>query len=134
MVYVSLAERLIRIVPADDAARAVTNQQWQSAVDQALGPLAAGALEAALTGLAARCAELLSEPYPPGAGVDAAAAAALSCGLNVFRQFGVCAYVPFLVLFRRAVLGAGTLPKVETPNRQIFVSAFAPGSARPALR
>ncbi len=67
MVYVSLAERLIRIVPADDAARAVTNQQWQSAVDQALGPLAAGALEAALTGLAARCADLLSEPYPPGA-------------------------------------------------------------------
>ena len=68
MVYVSLAERIIRIVPAEDAARAVTNQQWQSAVDQALGPLAAGALEAALTGLAARCAELLSEPYPPGAG------------------------------------------------------------------
>ena len=67
MVYVSLAEHYIRIVPAEDAARAVTNEQWQSAIDEALGPLAAGALEAALTVLAGRCAELLSKSFPPDA-------------------------------------------------------------------
>ena len=66
LVYVSLAEHYIRIVPAEDAARAVPQDQWQSAVDEALGPLAAGALEAALTGLAARAADLLSKPFPPG--------------------------------------------------------------------
>jgi putative membrane protein len=67
MVYVSLAERYIRIVPTEDAARAVSNEQWQIAVDEALRPLAAGALEVALTGLAARCAELLSKSFPPDA-------------------------------------------------------------------
>ena len=67
MVYVSLAEHYIRIVPTEDAARAVSNEQWQIAVDEALGPLAAGALETALTGLAARCAELLSKSFPPDA-------------------------------------------------------------------
>ena len=67
MVYVSLAERYVRIVPAEDAARAVSDEQWQIAVDEALGPLAAGALETALTGLAAHCAELLSKSFPPDA-------------------------------------------------------------------
>jgi len=69
MVYVSLAEHYIRIVPTEDAARAVSNEQWQIAVDEALGPLAAGALETALTGLAARCAELLSNSFPPDPGL-----------------------------------------------------------------
>jgi len=67
MVYVSLAEHYVRIIPTEDAARAVSNEQWQIAVDEALGPLAAGALEAALTGLATRCAELLSKSFPPDA-------------------------------------------------------------------
>jgi putative membrane protein len=67
MVYVSLAERYVRIVPAEDAARAVSDEQWQIAVDEALGPLAAGALETALTGLAAHCAELLCKSFPPDA-------------------------------------------------------------------
>lgn len=66
LVYVSLAEHYIRIVTTEEAARAVPQQQWQSAVDEALAPLAAGALEAALTGLAARCADYLSKPFPPG--------------------------------------------------------------------
>jgi putative membrane protein len=66
LVYVSLAEHYIRIVTTEGAARAVPQERWQTAVDEALVPLAAGALEAALTGLAARCAEFLSEPYPPG--------------------------------------------------------------------
>jgi putative membrane protein len=67
LVYVSLAEHYIRIVPAEDAAKAVSQEQWQAVVDEALGPLAAGATEAALTGMAARCADLLAKPFPPGA-------------------------------------------------------------------
>ena len=66
LVYVSLAEHYIRIVPAEEASREVSQEQWQVAVDEALGPLAAGAVEAALTRLAARCADLLSKPFPPG--------------------------------------------------------------------
>jgi putative membrane protein len=67
LVYVSLAERYIRIVPAEEAARLVTHDQWQDAVDAALGLLAAGATEAALVGLAARCGDLLAGPFPPDA-------------------------------------------------------------------
>jgi putative membrane protein len=67
LIYVSLAERYIRIVPAEDAARQVSSEQWQAVVDEALGPLAAGATEAALTGLAARCADILAGPFPPAA-------------------------------------------------------------------
>jgi putative membrane protein len=67
LVYVSLAEHYVRIVPAEEAARAIPQEQWQAAVDEALGPLAAGATEAALTGLAKRCADLLAGPFPPGA-------------------------------------------------------------------
>ena len=66
LVYVSLAEHYIRIVPAEDAARAVSHEQWQAAVDEALGPLAAGETEAALVGLADRCGDLLAGPFPPG--------------------------------------------------------------------
>ena len=66
----SLAEHYVRIVPAEDAARVVTHDRWQAAVDEALGPLAAGATEAALTGLAQRCGDLLAGPFPPGASAD----------------------------------------------------------------
>jgi putative membrane protein len=65
LIYVTLAEHYIRIVPAEDAGREVSPRQWQSAVDEALGRLAAGATEAALTGLADRCGDLLGEPFPP---------------------------------------------------------------------
>ena len=88
LVYVSLAEHYIRIVPAEDAARAVTKEQWQSAVDEALGPLAAGALEAALTVLADALRRTFVQTLSAGRGVGAAAAAALPCGLKVIRQFG----------------------------------------------
>jgi hypothetical protein len=64
---VSLAEHYVRIVPAEDAARLVSHAQWQAAVDEALGPLAAGATETALTGLAARCSDILAGPFPLGA-------------------------------------------------------------------
>ena len=66
LVYVSLAEHYIRIVPAEDAAKAVAQEQWQTVVDEALGPLAAGETESALIGMADRCADLLSKPFPPG--------------------------------------------------------------------
>jgi len=70
LVYVSLAEHYVRIVPAEDAARAIPHAQWQAAVDEALGPLAAGATEAALVELAKRCSDLLAGPFPPGANPD----------------------------------------------------------------
>ena len=72
LIYVSLAEHYIRIVPAEDAERVVSQEQWQTAVNEALRPLAAGETEAALTGLAARCGDLLAAHFPPGAPVDAA--------------------------------------------------------------
>jgi putative membrane protein len=70
LVYVSLAEHYIRIVPAEDAARAVNHDRWQAVVDEAVGPLAAGATETALLGLAQRCGDLLAGPFPPGESVD----------------------------------------------------------------
>jgi len=70
LVYVSLAEHYIRIVPAEDAAQAISHEQWQAVVDEALGPLAAGATEAALTGLAEDCTNLLAAPFPPGGAAD----------------------------------------------------------------
>jgi putative membrane protein len=70
LIYVSLAEHYIRIVPAEDAARLVSAEQWQAAVNEALGPLAAGATEAALTGLALRCGDLLAGHFPPGHSPD----------------------------------------------------------------
>ena len=72
LIYVSLAEHYIRIVPAEDAAEAVSSETWQTAVNGALGPLAAGETEAALKGLAARCGDILAAHFPPGEPVDAA--------------------------------------------------------------
>ena len=45
----------------------VSQEQWQAAVNEALGPLAAGETEAALTGLAASCGDILAAHFPPGA-------------------------------------------------------------------
>ncbi len=67
LVYVSLAEHYIRIITTEEAAQSVPHELWQTTVDEAAVPLAGGALEAALTGLAKRCAEHLSKPFPPGA-------------------------------------------------------------------
>ena len=65
LVYVSLAEHYVRIVPAPDAASAISAKQWQEIVDSALPPLAAGANETALVRLAERCADVLARPFPP---------------------------------------------------------------------
>jgi putative membrane protein len=70
LIYVSLAEHYIRIVPAEDAARLVSAKQWQAAVDEALGPLGGGATEAALAGLAQRCGDLLALPFPPAGSAE----------------------------------------------------------------
>ena len=72
LIYVSLAEHYIRIVPAEDAASVVPQAQWQAAVNEALGPLAAGETEAALTGLASSCGDILASHFPPGPPVDPA--------------------------------------------------------------
>jgi putative membrane protein len=65
LVYVSLSEHYIRIVPAEEAEHAISHDRWQAAVDAALPLLASGATEAALTGLAERCAGMLAEHFPP---------------------------------------------------------------------
>ncbi len=65
LVYVSLAEHYIRIVAAEEAAAVVSHEQWQALVDEALGPLANGAIETALTDLADGCADRLAGPFPP---------------------------------------------------------------------
>ena len=70
LIYVSILEHYVRIVPGEEAARSISHDQWQAAVDEALGPLAAGETEVALTGLAQRCADLLAGPFPPGAPAD----------------------------------------------------------------
>jgi len=67
LIYVSLAEHYIRIVPAKDAAGAISAKEWQEVVDAALAPLAAGAHETALAQLAERCAGMLAPPFPPPA-------------------------------------------------------------------
>jgi putative membrane protein len=66
LIYVSLAEHYVRIIAAEDAARLISRERWQSAIDEALGPLAAGETEAALNGLAAHCSDILAGPFPPG--------------------------------------------------------------------
>ena len=66
LVYVSLAKHYIRIVPAEAAAATISQEEWQVVVDKALRPLAAGAVETALTGLAEDCAALLSRRPPDG--------------------------------------------------------------------
>ena len=66
LVYVSIEEHYVRVIPAEAAEKAVGREAWQGAVDEALRPLAEGRIEDALTGLAARCADLLAEPFPPG--------------------------------------------------------------------
>jgi putative membrane protein len=65
LIYVSLVEHYIRIVPAEDADRAIPRERWQALIDEALGPLAAGETEAALETLAERCADILAGPFPP---------------------------------------------------------------------
>lgn len=67
LVYVSLAEHYIRIVTTEQAAAVVPHEQWQALVDEALGPLANGAIETALADLAVGCADRLAGPFPPTA-------------------------------------------------------------------
>ena len=52
LIYVSLAEHYIRIVPAEDAARAVSHERWQAAVDERSGRSPPGRRRPRSTGLA----------------------------------------------------------------------------------
>ncbi len=89
LIYVSLAEHYIRIVPAEDADRLVSHEQWQAAVDEALGPLASGETEAALTGLAASCGDHPCRTFPSRAAGGCGPAAVphrVSVKANCVRQ------------------------------------------------
>jgi putative membrane protein len=64
LVYISLAERYIRILPAGDCARAISAEVWQGVVDAALARLAAGEIGPALAALAQHCGDRLAEAFP----------------------------------------------------------------------
>src|ERR1700733_7459324 len=87
--------------PAEDAAGVVSQEQWQAAVNEALGPLAAGEREAALTGLAASCGDILAAHFPPGAPVDPA-----KQRFHIVLALGEAAPTPRrLILARRVAVG-----------------------------
>ncbi len=65
LVYVSLSEHYVRIVPAEAADAVVPHDEWQRLVDEALPLLAAGEIETALKLVAAHCADRLAAPFPP---------------------------------------------------------------------
>ena len=87
LVYVSLAEHYIRIVPAEDAALAVSHERGRRRSTRARAARRRRT-EEALTGLAARSAEILSKPFPPGTSLGAAAAVAFPHGLMRFSPGG----------------------------------------------
>ena len=102
LVYVSLAEHYIRIVPAEDAAKAVAQEQWQSAVDDALPPLC----RRRNGGRADRARRPLRRPLgqtlPAGRAGGAAAAAAISPDLRRSqRPFRTAALLSAVSRFER---------------------------------
>jgi putative membrane protein len=64
LVYISLSERYIRILPAEDAARAISPQVWQGVVDAARGRFRAGEIGPGLASLAESCGARLAEAFP----------------------------------------------------------------------
>ena len=64
LVYVSLAERYVRIVPDDGAAAAIPPARWQPVVDAMIAKIKAGAVADGLCEAATRCADLLSAEFP----------------------------------------------------------------------
>ena len=64
LVYVSLGERYIRIVPAEDCARAISSEVWRGVIDAALARLRAGEIGPALAALAEQCGDRLAEAFP----------------------------------------------------------------------
>ena len=65
LVYVSLAERYARVVAAESAAQAIAQGQWQAFVDALGAEMRERGAAEALTGAAARCADVLGPAFPP---------------------------------------------------------------------
>lgn len=68
LLYVSLAERYVRVVADSNAERAVGAGPWKALVDQLTRDLAQGNLEQSLQKAASRLAELMAPQFPPQPG------------------------------------------------------------------
>ena len=67
LVYVSLAERYARVIAADAAAQAISQNQWQGLVDALVVDLRGRGAAEALAAAAGRCADLLAPAFPAAA-------------------------------------------------------------------
>ena len=67
LLYVSLAERYVRVIADARAERAVGAAPWKSLVDQLTGDLSRGDLKASLEKAADRLAGLMGPGFPPDA-------------------------------------------------------------------
>jgi putative membrane protein len=65
LVFVSLAERYARVIPAESAAKAIPQTEWQALVDALVADLRARGPADALATAAPRCATLLAPAFPP---------------------------------------------------------------------
>ncbi len=65
LVFVSLAERYARVIPAESAAKAIAQSEWQALVDALVADLKARGPADALASAAPRCATLLAPAFPP---------------------------------------------------------------------
>src|SRR5579863_1805211 len=66
LIYVSLAERIARVEADEAALAAVPLTQWQGLINAMTPAIGRGDLEAALSGAAARAADLLGAAFPAG--------------------------------------------------------------------
>ena len=65
LVFVSLAERYARVIPAKSAAKAIAQSEWQAFVDLLVADLRARGPADALASAGPRCATLLAPAFPP---------------------------------------------------------------------
>jgi putative membrane protein len=65
LIYVSVAEHFARIIADEGAAKVIHQREWQAIVDQLLSDMRERGTEDALTGVGARCADLLGRHFPP---------------------------------------------------------------------
>jgi putative membrane protein len=65
LVFVSLAERYARVIPAESAAKAIAQSEWQALVDALVADLRARGPADALASAAPHCATLLAPAFPP---------------------------------------------------------------------
>jgi putative membrane protein len=67
LIYVSLAEHYVRVVPGAEAGRRIPAPEWQRLVDRLTAGIAKGELAAALARAAAEAADMLAPHFPPSA-------------------------------------------------------------------